>query len=61
MRAVGNACSTNNLSIAVPCHRVLHSDGSLGYLWEIDRQRALLSREDAAVSRKRPTSAAHDN
>jgi AraC family transcriptional regulator, regulatory protein of adaptative response / methylated-DNA-[protein]-cysteine methyltransferase len=29
MRAVGNACSTNNLALAVPCHRVLHRDGTL--------------------------------
>ena len=28
VRAVGNACSTNNLAIAIPCHRVLHKDGS---------------------------------
>jgi AraC family transcriptional regulator of adaptative response/methylated-DNA-[protein]-cysteine methyltransferase len=29
IRAVGNACSINNLAFAVPCHRVLHEDGSL--------------------------------
>jgi AraC family transcriptional regulator, regulatory protein of adaptative response / methylated-DNA-[protein]-cysteine methyltransferase len=27
-RAVGSVCATNNLAYAVPCHRVLHKDGS---------------------------------
>lgn len=56
MRAVGNACSTNNLAIAIPCHRVLHSDGSLtgGYHWGSGRQRTLLDREAAAGSQDPP-------
>jgi methylated-DNA-[protein]-cysteine S-methyltransferase len=29
-QAVGNAMATNPLQILVPCHRVIHSDGSLG-------------------------------
>jgi AraC family transcriptional regulator of adaptative response/methylated-DNA-[protein]-cysteine methyltransferase len=47
IRAVGNACGRNNLALAVPCHRVLYSDGSLsgGYHWGNDRQAALLKRE----------------
>ena len=47
MRAVGNARSTNNLTLAIPCHRVLHSDGTLsgGYHWGNARQRALLHKE----------------
>jgi AraC family transcriptional regulator of adaptative response/methylated-DNA-[protein]-cysteine methyltransferase len=47
MRAVGNACSNNMLSIAIPCHRVLRNDDSLGGRrdWGSERQRALLSRE----------------
>jgi AraC family transcriptional regulator, regulatory protein of adaptative response / methylated-DNA-[protein]-cysteine methyltransferase len=47
MRAVGNACSTNNLAIAIPCHRVIHRDGTLsgGYHWGDARQRVLLDRE----------------
>jgi AraC family transcriptional regulator of adaptative response/methylated-DNA-[protein]-cysteine methyltransferase len=50
IRAVGNACSTNNIAVAIPCHRVLHKDGSLsgGYHWGNDRQRALINREAAA-------------
>jgi AraC family transcriptional regulator of adaptative response/methylated-DNA-[protein]-cysteine methyltransferase len=52
MRAVGNACSTNNLAIAIPCHRVLHHDGTLsgGYHWGDARQRVLLDREKTAAS-----------
>ena len=56
MRAVGNACSTNNLAIAIPCHRVLHHDGSLsaGYHWGDARQRVLLDREAAATTGSPP-------
>lgn len=55
VRAVGNACSTNNLAVAVPCHRVLRSDGSLsgGYHWGDDRQAALLMREGVKNLEKR--------
>jgi AraC family transcriptional regulator of adaptative response/methylated-DNA-[protein]-cysteine methyltransferase len=51
MRAVGNACSTNNLALAIPCHRLLHRDGTLsgGYHWGDARQRVLLDREVAAT------------
>lgn len=47
MRAVGNACSTNKLALAIPCHRVLHRDGTIsrGDHWGDARQRALLDRE----------------
>ena len=47
IRAVGNACGSNNLALAVPCHRVLYSNGALsgGYHWGNDRQAALLARE----------------
>jgi AraC family transcriptional regulator of adaptative response/methylated-DNA-[protein]-cysteine methyltransferase len=52
VRAVGNACSLNNLAVAVPCHRVLRKDGTLsgGYHWGDDRQRTLIARE-ATVKR----------
>jgi AraC family transcriptional regulator of adaptative response/methylated-DNA-[protein]-cysteine methyltransferase len=61
MRAVGNACSTNNLAVVIPCHRVLHKDGSPsgGNPWSNGRQRAMIDREAAAVSRKRRNSADH--
>lgn len=45
---VGQACAANKLAVAIPCHRILKSDGSLsGYRWGSQRKRALLAREGA--------------
>jgi epoxyqueuosine reductase len=45
-RAVGRAVGTNPVSIVVPCHRVIGSDGSLtGYGGGLDRKTALLEIE----------------
>ncbi|WP_052128772.1 methylated-DNA--[protein]-cysteine S-methyltransferase [Neosynechococcus sphagnicola] len=46
VRAVARACAANQFAVAVPCHRVVGSDGALrGYRWGSDRKRALLERE----------------
>jgi AraC family transcriptional regulator of adaptative response/methylated-DNA-[protein]-cysteine methyltransferase len=46
VRAVARACATNPVAIAVPCHRVVRSDGDLaGYRWGIERKKKLLQAE----------------
>jgi AraC family transcriptional regulator of adaptative response/methylated-DNA-[protein]-cysteine methyltransferase len=47
VRAVGHACSQNPLEFAIPCHRVLRSDGSFagGSGWGDARQSTIVRRE----------------
>ena len=50
-QAVGGAVGHNNLSIIVPCHRVVGSDGSLtGYAGGIERKTFLLNLENARAA-----------
>lgn len=46
VRGVARACAANPVAVAIPCHRVIRSNGALaGYRWGIERKRALLERE----------------
>jgi methylated-DNA-[protein]-cysteine S-methyltransferase len=64
MRAVGLANGANPVSIVVPCHRVIGSDGSLtGYGGGLARKRWLLAHEGATFRdvRQQPVAAGFQN
>ena len=51
-QAVGGAVGSNPISIIVPCHRVVGTDGSLtGYTGGIDKKIRLLEIEGVDMSR----------
>jgi AraC family transcriptional regulator of adaptative response/methylated-DNA-[protein]-cysteine methyltransferase len=56
VRAVAQACASNPVGLAIPCHRVIRGNGELGgYRWGLARKRALIDRERG--ERSRPTRA----
>ena len=56
MRAVGSACTRNPLEFAIPCHRVLRTDGKWagGGKWGDYRQSQIVERERDAGKRAEP-------
>lgn len=45
-QAVAGACAANPIALAIPCHRVVRSNGDpAGYRWGIDRKRELIRNE----------------
>jgi methylated-DNA-[protein]-cysteine S-methyltransferase len=58
VRAVGGAVGRNPVSVIVPCHRVVGTDGSMtGYAGGVDRKRALLALERATALARSPMEA----
>ncbi|MFC3105020.1 bifunctional DNA-binding transcriptional regulator/O6-methylguanine-DNA methyltransferase Ada [Salinisphaera aquimarina] len=59
-RAVARSCASNPLAIAIPCHRVVRTDGKIsGYRWGVTRKRDLLRREaKSSVSNRSQMTAA---
>ena len=52
VRGVANACGKNQIAIAIPCHRIIGSDGNLrGYRWGENRKRRLLEKESGIIQR----------
>jgi methylated-DNA-[protein]-cysteine S-methyltransferase/AraC family transcriptional regulator of adaptative response/methylated-DNA-[protein]-cysteine methyltransferase len=51
IRAVANACAANAIALAIPCHRVVRSDGALaGYRWGAERKRSMVKKEAEALT-----------
>ena len=55
-RAVAKGCATNRVSLLIPCHRIVRSDGGVGgYRWGVKRKQRLLSMESSRIRAKDET------
>lgn len=53
VRAVANACGANPLALAIPCHRVIRSNGQLsGYRWGTEIKKRLIEWERVHAKKK---------
>lgn len=51
VRAAASACGANPVAVVVPCHRVIHKDGSIsGYAGGVENKRLLLDLESVHVN-----------
>ncbi|TVP49262.1 MAG: bifunctional DNA-binding transcriptional regulator/O6-methylguanine-DNA methyltransferase Ada [Halomonas sp.] len=51
-RAVAQACGANRLAVAIPCHRVIRTNGDLsGYRWGIERKKWLIENESNSLEK----------
>ena len=51
IRAVASACAANAIALAIPCHRVVRSDGALaGYRWGMERKRSMVEKQAEALA-----------
>ncbi len=58
VRAVANACASNPVALAIPCHRVVQKGGALaGYRWGVARKATLLDTEAHSDARRADTGA----
>ena len=49
-RAVGSALAQNRIALLIPCHRVIHENGTVGqYRWGSERKEVLLAYESASA------------
>lgn len=53
VRAVANAIGNNPVSLIIPCHRVIHNDGSIGgYGWGVELKKKILEWEQSKLNNK---------